>query len=223
MARVMASDFAAVPGRHDRAEPAGRTRPPRPRADRRASAARYRPWPRPSGRRSPPCPPCATRPSDARRLEDALAHVLLAPPRGGMTSRCCFGDHDGVVAGPDGVREHVGPDGRGVRLEDLRGLAVHSFMIWCGDPAASTVTADTPGGTPRSAASGSHGLSSSSSATQNVNLPGGRGWSGRAAGHAAEHIDDEQAERAPDRGVGAAAVGEPLWVAFIPISRRSGR
>jgi hypothetical protein len=45
-------------------------------------------------------------------------------------------------------------------------------MIWCGDSTAKTVMAEAPGGIPRSVASGSHGLSSSSSARQKVNFPG---------------------------------------------------
>ena len=45
-------------------------------------------------------------------------------------------------------------------------------MIWCGDCTCSAVTADVPAGMPRSTDSGSQIESSSSSATQNVNLPG---------------------------------------------------
>src|SRR6266540_2884606 len=42
----------------------------------------------------------------------------------------------------------------------------------CGDSHANTVTASLPGGQPRSTCSGSQGLPSSSSATQNVHSPG---------------------------------------------------
>ena len=52
------------------------------------------------------------------------------------------------------------------------GSVVHSFMIWRGAPAAMTVTAEAPGGIPRSADSGGHGDPSSSSAMQKLNLPG---------------------------------------------------
>ena len=52
------------------------------------------------------------------------------------------------------------------------GSVVHSFMIWRGAPAAMTVTAEAPSGTPRSAASDSQGDPSSSSAMQKLNLPG---------------------------------------------------
>ena len=45
-------------------------------------------------------------------------------------------------------------------------------MIWCGDSTAITVMAEVPAGIPRSTDSGSHDVFSSSSATQNVNLPG---------------------------------------------------
>ena len=45
-------------------------------------------------------------------------------------------------------------------------------MTCRGGAQANTVTAETPSGTPRSWASGTHGLPSSSSATQNETLPG---------------------------------------------------
>src|SRR5215472_2644259 len=104
-----------------------------------------------------------------------------------------------------------------------RGSRVHSFITWWGDSAASTVTAEAPAGTPRSAASDGHGLSSSSSATQNVNLPGcPRVERSRRPGAPPSTLMMSSLSMRPMLALARLPLPRALWVAFIPISRRTG-
>ena len=96
-------------------------------------------------------------------------------------------------------------------------------MIWCGDSAASTVTAEAPAGTPRSAASDGQGLSSSSSATQKVNLPGcpSVDRSSRPGTPPSTLMMSSRSAR-PIVAFARLPLASTLWVAFIPIAVRTG-
>src|SRR5215472_15339357 len=104
-----------------------------------------------------------------------------------------------------------------------RGSRVHSFITWWGDSAASTVTAEAPAGTPRSVASGGHGLSSSSSATQNVNFPGWpRVERSSRPGTPPSTLTMISRRLRPIAALARLPLPSTLWVAFIPRAARIG-
>ena len=102
------------------------------------------------------------------------------------------------------------------------GSVVHSFMIWRGAPAAMTVTADAPSGTPRAAASDSHGEPSSSSATQKLNLPGcPRVERSIPPGRTSSRLTRHSRTARPMTAVARSLLPSALNVPSIPISRRA--
>ena len=103
------------------------------------------------------------------------------------------------------------------------GSCVHSFMIWRGGATDITVTAEAPAGTPRSWASGSHGLSSSSSAAQKANLPGCPRVerSNRPGVQSSRLISTSRTVR-PMVALARLPLASTLCVAFMPIAPRTG-
>ena len=103
------------------------------------------------------------------------------------------------------------------------GMVVHSFITWRGGAQASTVTADTPAGTPRSSARGIQGLPSSSSARQNDTLPGWPSveWSSVPGAQPNRLISASRSAR-PMTALARAPPPRALSVALRPMARRTG-
>ncbi len=205
-----------------RSRPPGRR--PRPRADRRACAARRTPGPvlavldqRRLARRCPVPPPHA-------RASNVLAHVALRPAAADEDLAELLGDHHRVIAGPDRVGEHVRADRGGVGLEDLlRGSCVHSFITWCGDSQARTVTAEAPAGTP--ALRGERGPRAALFVFGEAERELARMPERRAVelpGHAAEHVDEKSRMLRPIVALARLPLASTLCVAFMPSAGRIG-
>ena len=99
-----------------------------------------------------------------------------------------------------------------------------SLMLW-GFSAPTTVTVEAHGGKPRSTCSGSQGDSASFSATQKLYLDGWP-WVERSStpGRGAAHVDQDQPQGPPDRGVGPAAGAEGAVAGVdAQLGRRPGR